>query len=553
MILPWLKMDKKLINNLSLGSNNKLSHYQLSANIMTTISVLYNTVTTFLKKHEDIVEFVKFHEGYKLLYKKQLGDIVRTFFSRDVIQQRTFYLILLAVDHITRSIKDKLRVYLQITDIFTDAHLAIVLDRSNSLAKDKNFCEAFIDILYSNIRTKNPRTSSNPPDIICQFVKRLELEEYVQMEAFRKDIITTLMVFIKNCYHMLQAAIDNFVPTYDALLILCSRVEMTDDERDILTAFASGMYSFDPTDSAVLIYLAQKAEEEEENNFYRGKNLEKWVSNNKKSTLSLSESYPDYYDTYYNGIRGYNYDDSDYSYHGSPYSFHRTHRERSYPPYKPPSYTTSYKPGITYTKEMTDKKFNPIGYEMVVPDKPESLHTIISCFIAHKYFTTETEAVELLVRIMTTESDTFGFINKYEEMSLYDCYTLTALANDSKDSYEMMVAKLHKDKTLPYNFPTEVILSIFSRIFGIIIMLYTQQTLPVIIDNVLEADAKQLIIYQYTSITYYLLQPIGQTFTPIATEEEIKTKLAEIYSKTNVEQLNIMTPMVINNTDIVEV
>lgn len=137
------------------------------------------------------------------------------------------------------------------------------------------------------------------------------------------------------------------------------------------------------------------------------------------------------------------------------------------------------------------------------------MHSILDCFIGKQLFSSKDDAINLIIYVFIVEKDTIGYINKYDISTLFDCYSMVAIANGINITYQEMIAYLQLRKRMPIEYPIEIILRIFSRILEIKIILYTSNLTKIEIDNSLEPCKKEISIYQHSIDHYYNIIPIS--------------------------------------------
>ena len=113
----------------------------------------------------------------------------------------------------------------------------------------------------------------------------------------------------------------------------------------------------------------------------------------------------------------------------------------------------------------------------------------------------------LIADAMTTERNTMGFFNKYDEIDLETPYTLLAV-NMDKDlmSYDEFVNHLFIKNKLPFYYPVEFILRILSRILNVVIHFCYDDFHKMHIDNTIELNPYDIYIYQTTASSYYIIE-----------------------------------------------
>jgi len=183
----------------------------------------------------------------------------------------------------------------------------------------------------------------------------------------------------------------------------------------------------------------------------------------------------------------------------------------------------------------------------IVEGKSMYLRNILACFIDHGFFSKESDACEALATILLSEKDTIGYANKYDMLTLYDYYTIIALANDSSTTYEMFIRDVATKKYLPFDHIPEIILRVLGRYLNVIVNLYTFNLNSTVINNALDNDETQYImIYQYSPDTYYNIIAVDKEFEPVG---------KNIIHKLNFEQINFAIQQEYSNdvTDFVSV
>lgn len=112
----------------------------------------------------------------------------------------------------------------------------------------------------------------------------------------------------------------------------------------------------------------------------------------------------------------------------------------------------------------------------------------------------------LIADAMTTERNTMGFFNKYDEIDLETPYSLLSV-NMDKDikTYDEFIRHLYLKSQLPFYYPVEFVLRILSRILNIKINFYYEELDVMNIDNTIVIEAQDIDIYQTQSSSYYVI------------------------------------------------
>lgn len=165
-------------------------------------------------------------------------------------------------------------------------------------------------------------------------------------------------------------------------------------------------------------------------------------------------------------------------------------------------------------------KFENIGLKVMSGDHTSKLcHGIIHCFIEYGLVSDHEEAAVWLGGIMSEYKYSVGLINKYDQCTLFDSFVINSVGNDISISFDDFVAYLKNKKTLPWDYPIEVILRIIGRICNVVIVLYSYIGDTIIIDNSANDTPQSIIIYKYDADRYYNLVQIDSSDTICLTEE----------------------------------
>ena len=156
-----------------------------------------------------------------------------------------------------------------------------------------------------------------------------------------------------------------------------------------------------------------------------------------------------------------------------------------------------------------------IGYQIVKPTINSLIHGIDKCFIQQGLVSNTKEVALFVYQIMSTERDTLGYTNKYDAMTLYDHFILVSIANDVTISYDLFMTMIIKTETIPFEYPTEILLRILSRICNVNIMFYSNKLTCIAIDNTPETNTITIDIFQYTPDIFFNIIPIGSEFHEI--------------------------------------
>lgn len=153
-----------------------------------------------------------------------------------------------------------------------------------------------------------------------------------------------------------------------------------------------------------------------------------------------------------------------------------------------------------------------IGMELY----PEyELNNILTLFVKHNLVKDEGQLLDMIVNIMEKNRYDFRIFGKYDDTDLDMSYTLSALGNDIKMSYDEFLTNIKTKRTLT-NYPIEFILRLISRILNVTIHFYDTYMSCITIDNnIYQYYTQPIIIYQTNYFNYYLLYPKGQQFEPI--------------------------------------
>lgn len=159
-------------------------------------------------------------------------------------------------------------------------------------------------------------------------------------------------------------------------------------------------------------------------------------------------------------------------------------------------------------RENINIKLNKIGFQIDSSQENLLNNSLLDCFVQRGFVNNSKEIISLICNILLTERDTIGYLNKYEKMSLIEYFNLIAIANDITISYDNFVQNMIGTTNIPINYPLEIIMRILSRVYNIKITFFTNQLLPLIIDNYLYENFNCIYIYQYSSISYLNIVPL---------------------------------------------
>ena len=208
---------------------------------------------------------------------------------------------------------------------------------------------------------------------------------------------------------------------------------------------------------------------------------------------------------------------------------------------------------INNTITTANSKLATFGYEIVY-NNCGWIHTLQDCFVEHGFAVDSTSVAKIVYYVLMTERDTPGYLNKYDDMTTYDRFTLVSIANDSEISYDTFVYKIEQLGKIPYEFPVEILLQLLSRYYDINIFLFTEGQI-ININNVLDnKNPKHINVYRYSYDSYYNVIPIGSQFTK-ACENKKPVPLINLGINPNMNYLAQQVDNVVVNdmNDIVEI
>lgn len=159
-------------------------------------------------------------------------------------------------------------------------------------------------------------------------------------------------------------------------------------------------------------------------------------------------------------------------------------------------------------REKINSKLLNIGFQLADTLKNICFHTLLDCFVENGFANDKKEIAMIIYRILSTEKYTHGYTNKYEDMTLYDHYTLVTIANDINISYENFMQQIFETSKIPLEYPIEIIMRILSRFYNVMIIFYTNKLTYMIIDNYLLSNYRTIAIYQYSADFCYNIIPI---------------------------------------------
>lgn len=190
-----------------------------------------------------------------------------------------------------------------------------------------------------------------------------------------------------------------------------------------------------------------------------------------------------------------------------------------------PSNNTNNANFVAEHNEKIQKLVAKIDAKAYIPTK-NYFHGIMDCFIEHNFFKFPQDGAMIIYNTLLCERDTIGFTNKYDMINPVDHFTIIAIANDANTTFDQEMAYIMANKNTSHNFPSEIILRIFSRIFNVNITLYLYDLRAVKIDNTVNPAPQNICIYN-TGLDYYNLYPKEKSFTPggIMTTENYSDKI----------------------------
>lgn len=150
-------------------------------------------------------------------------------------------------------------------------------------------------------------------------------------------------------------------------------------------------------------------------------------------------------------------------------------------------------------------------------------------FVDYGLVKNKQEFTSLILSTMINEKNTPGFVNKYDTITLTDYFTMICIGNNIDTSYDMFINKM-KNEIIPNEFPLEILLRIISRVYNIIVILYTNNLTKVIIDNTLYDDIQIIEMYQSSENLLYHIIPNDVEFRQQLPNKKNKfsTKFVEI-------------------------
>jgi len=172
---------------------------------------------------------------------------------------------------------------------------------------------------------------------------------------------------------------------------------------------------------------------------------------------------------------------------------------------------------------LVDARIANIGYQIVKPIKNSWLHGIDDCFVQCGFASNTKEIAYTVYNIMAIERDTSAYTNKYEDMTLHDHFYLISVANDVEIQYDTFLNLILQKGKIPYEYPIEILLRILSRLYNVIIVLYSDTLMRILIDNALDPNARTINMVQYTSETYFNIVTIGSEFIALKPNEQKPT------------------------------
>lgn len=183
-------------------------------------------------------------------------------------------------------------------------------------------------------------------------------------------------------------------------------------------------------------------------------------------------------------------------------------------------------------KIAVNNKLSSIGYELGPILKNRWIHTILDCFIEHQFALSVAEIVQFISQIFLLERETPGYTNKYDEMTLYDHFTLICMANDIPVTYDNFVQQIQVTGKLPTEYPFEIIMRVLSRMYNVDIMFYSNHLTPLCIENTIpdysfgqNKPIEMITIYQSTLDSFYNIIPIGSQWEPINSQTGTKINI----------------------------
>lgn len=173
-----------------------------------------------------------------------------------------------------------------------------------------------------------------------------------------------------------------------------------------------------------------------------------------------------------------------------------------------------------------NKKLERIGMKIVLPPKPVWFHMICDCLIQQNIISCQEEALSILVNSLVAEKNTIGYTNKYDNITLFDHFTLICIANNMDTNYDKIIDVMTSTRRISHDFPIELLARIFSRVFNVIINLYLPDLTQNIIDNtIMEKDILFVNIYRYSDDYFFNIIQTTETFKPYGSNNQTTNDL----------------------------
>lgn len=442
------------------------------------------------KKSQHMDCFIMFHDGMILIPTTEIEDVT-SHYTMSALQLDALFVFCACVHYhdltnqilIKHSIKKHLEIFKDIPpQVLMIVSSDLFINRLTMMISDELFDDTnnqFIHRLTKNITsiifiTNLTDVNSLKTQLGGKIINAIESGSniYETITALEKYLLyntTTVKKYFELVYHDITQENNKFISTVKNILPLCSKLDLSIDETKELEQFVELNKSLEECNNSVL---------EDFYDYMDDMTDSKWLDN-------------------------YHYDAGSYR----PNDF-QTNGSIFY---------NNYSSYMNDPKELANKNLEKISMKVGGCTIDKCTRNVLYCFIEHGFFQTEKDACDLLLTIFSTERDTLGYVNKYDTLSLYDYYTMVAMANDIYLTYEMFMNKLFTYRYLPIDYLPEIIMRVLGRYLNVVVQLYTYNLTPTVIDNAFDNSQTQyMTIYQYSPDIYYNLIPISQeNFTPI--------------------------------------
>ena len=461
---------------------------------------------------EEMILFVVTYNGHILFNFNDLERAAR-FYWATTVQLDAFFILFRCVDHYYNQLLKLMETTMQESiNIFSDPVPELVVISQNPLFFHSISERILDDIDYDFNLSEFMISVTTCLENLFKHTKIVKPYGDDKLDnSFQLAIVTYLQshntetnAFFKKLYDKLSVELSKILPIGKLIIDLCSR-KINAQENLVLENFIKENLFLEPnykTDLVLVDYYTSVAE-------YINDIIQESSQHDNSDIYSLG----------YNELLKEYENDNVINYSQKTNQFHNA--------------TSSENMVIS-----ANLKLSKIGYQIVKPTINSWMHGLDNCFIQQGLASNTKEIASFVYYIMSTERNTPGYTNKYDTMTLYDHFMLVSIANDVQTSYDLFMAMILKAETIPFEYPTEILLRILSRICNVNIVFYSNRLTCITIDNASETNANTIDIFQYTPDIFFNIIPIGSEFYETGIHYQ-KLDLSTINTHTITTQTNM--------------